>query len=177
VASRSLRKEQRHTPTTESAPDSVRRPAAQHRAFSLAEVAFLLGVPLAWAVLLWFHPSVDRDDVYGSLRDQVATYQIVHVGTLVFIGLMGVALYMLVRDLPGKAARISRLAIGPFVLLYAAYETVIGLATGALVQHANDAPAGERRSCRTPSKACRTTSSWETPASWRRSGRWPGSPP
>jgi hypothetical protein len=57
---------------------------------------------------------------------------------------MGVALYMLVRDLPGKAARISRLTIGPFVLLYSAYETVIGLATGALVQHANDAPAGER---------------------------------
>jgi hypothetical protein len=133
-----------HTPTTERAPDSVRRPAAQRRAFSLAEVAFLLGVPLAWAVLLWFHPSVDRDNVYGSLRDQVATYQVVHVGTLIFIGLMGVALYMLVRDLPGKAARISRLAIGPFVLLYAAYETVIGLATGALVQHANDAPAGER---------------------------------
>jgi hypothetical protein len=133
-----------HTPTTDSAPDSVRRPAAQRRAFSLAEVAFLLGVPLAWAVLLWFHPSVDRDDVYGSLRDQVTTYQIVHVGTLIFIGLMGVALYMLARDQSGKAARISRLAIGPFVLLYAAYETVIGLATGALVQHTNDAPAGER---------------------------------
>jgi hypothetical protein len=57
---------------------------------------------------------------------------------------MGVALYMLVRDLPGMAATISRLAIGPFVLLYGAYETVIGLAVGALVQHANDAPAGQR---------------------------------
>ena len=57
---------------------------------------------------------------------------------------MGVALYMLVRDLPGRAATISRLAIGPFVLFYAAWETVIGLAIGVLVQHANDAPAGER---------------------------------
>ena len=104
----------------------------------------MIGVPLAWAVLLWFHPSTDPDDIYGSLRDQVVTYQIVHVGTLIFIGLMGVALYMLVRDLPGKAATISRLAIGPFVLLYGAWESVIGLATGALVQHANDAPAGER---------------------------------
>jgi hypothetical protein len=68
----------------------------------------------------------------------------VHVGTLIFIGLMGVALYTLVRDLPGKAATISRLAIGPFVLFYSAWETVIGLATGALVQHANHAPAGQR---------------------------------
>jgi hypothetical protein len=119
-------------------------PTAPPRVFNPAEVAFMVGVPLAWAVLLWFHPSTDADDIYGSLRDQVVTYQIVHVGTLVFIGLMGFALYMLVRDLPGKAAAISRLAIGPFVLLYGAWESVIGLATGALVQHANDAPAGER---------------------------------
>lgn len=116
----------------------------QRRSFSIAKAAFLIGVPLAWAVLLWFHPSVAPDDVYGSLRDQVVTYQVVHIGTLVFIGLMGMALYLLVRDLPGRAARISRLAIGVFVLFYAAWETVIGLATGALVQHANDAPAGER---------------------------------
>lgn len=54
------------------------------------------------------------------------------------------ALYLLVRDLPGGAARISRLAIGVFVLFYAAWETVIGLATGALVQHGNDVPADER---------------------------------
>jgi hypothetical protein len=118
--------------------------AARSRGFGPATVAFLIGVPLAWAVLLWFHPSVAPDDVYGSLRDEVVTYQIVHTGTLVFIGLIGVALYLLVRDLPGRAARISRLAIGPFVLFYGVWEAVIGLATGALVQHANDAPAGER---------------------------------
>jgi hypothetical protein len=57
---------------------------------------------------------------------------------------MGVALYLLVRDLPGRAARVRRLAIGPFVLFYAVWEGVIGVATGALVQHANDLPAGER---------------------------------
>ena len=112
--------------------------------FSRLQLAFLIGVPLAWAVLLWFHPDVDRDDMYGDLRDEVTPYVIVHAGTLVFIGLMGVALYMLVRDLPGRAAAISRVAIGPFVLFYAAWEAVIGLATGALVQHANDAPADER---------------------------------
>jgi hypothetical protein len=144
------------TPTAHNGSDSLRvRPAAgnggpppliaQRRAFSLAELAFLVGVPLAWAVLLWFHPDVpDPDNVYGALRDEVTTYQIVHVGTFIFIPLMGVALYMLVRDLPGKAATISRVAIGPFVVCYGAWETVIGLATGALVQHANDAPAGER---------------------------------
>jgi hypothetical protein len=107
-------------------------------------LAFLIGVPLAWAVLLWFHPSVPADDVYGGLRDEVTAYQIVHVGTLIFIPLMGAALYLLVRDLPGTAARISRAAIVPFVVCYGAWEVVIGLATGALVQHGNDVAAGDR---------------------------------
>src|SRR3954470_10843741 len=106
--------------------------------------AFLIATPLAWAGLLWFHPNVDPDNVYRDLRDDVTAYQLVHIGTLVFIGLMGAALYLLVRDLPGHAAKLSRLAIGPFVLLYGAWEAVIGLAIGALVQHSNDAPPGQR---------------------------------
>jgi hypothetical protein len=108
------------------------------------QLAFAIGVPLAWAVLLWFHPDVDPNDVYGSLRDEASTYLIVHVGTLIFIGLIGAALYLLVRDLPGRAARVSRIAIGPFVLLYGAWEAVIGLAIGVMVQHANDSPARQR---------------------------------
>lgn len=59
---------------------------------------------------------------------------VVHIGGLLFIGLMGLVLYMLVRDLPGTAARISRWAIGPFVLFYAAAESTAGIATGVLVQ-------------------------------------------
>jgi hypothetical protein len=112
--------------------------------FTRPLLALTIGVPLAWAVLLWFHPDVDPNHVYADLRDDVVAYQIVHVGTLVFIGLIGLALYLLVRDLPGRAARISRLAIGPFVLFYAAWESVIGLAIGALVQHGNDAPVRQR---------------------------------
>jgi hypothetical protein len=112
--------------------------------FTRPLIAFAIAVPLAWAVLLWFHPDVDPNHVYTDLRDDVVAYQIVHVGTLVFIGLIGLALYLLVRDLPGRAARVSRVAIGPFVLLYAAYEAVIGLAVGALVQHGNDAPVSQR---------------------------------
>jgi len=114
------------------------------RRFTRPQVAFAMGVPLAWAVLLWFHPDVPPDDVYGGLRDEVTTYVIVHVGTLIFIALLGVVLYMLVKDLPGRAARIARIAVIPFVVCYATWETVIRLAIGALVQHANDSPASDR---------------------------------
>jgi len=58
-------------------------------------------------------------DVYGGLRDEVTTYIIVHVGTLIFIALLGLVLYMLVKDLPGRAARIARVAVIPFVVCYA----------------------------------------------------------
>ena len=97
-------------------------------------LAFLLGVPLAWAVLLAFHGAPDPDDIYGSLSDEATRFLIVHVGGLLFIGLMGIALYLLVQDLPGRAARISRWAIGPFVLFYAAAEAIGGVATGLLVR-------------------------------------------
>ena len=46
----------------------------------------------------------------------MTTYIIVHVGTLIFIALLGVVLFMLVRDLPGTAARITRIAVIPFVV-------------------------------------------------------------
>jgi hypothetical protein len=112
--------------------------------FTRRIIAFAVGVPLAWAALLWFHPDVDPDDVYGSLRDDVTPYLVVHVGTLIFIGLMGAALYALVRGMPGTPAKISRLMIGPFVLLYGAWETVVGLAIGVMVQHGNNAPLRQR---------------------------------
>ena len=114
------------------------------RRFTLQQLVLLIGVPLAWALLLLFHAAPGSDDVYASLRDRVTTWQIVHVGTLLCIGLMGIALWLLVRDLPGRAARISRLAIGPFVLFYGAGEAVLGIGTGVLVRHANGVPADER---------------------------------
>jgi hypothetical protein len=99
-------------------------------------LAFLLGVPLAWAVLLWFHPAPDVDDIYGTLQDHVTRWIIVHLGTLLFIGLIGAALYLLVRDLPGPAATFSRVAAaGMFVLFYRAGKAILGVAVGVLVQH------------------------------------------
>jgi hypothetical protein len=114
------------------------------RRFTRPQIAFAMGVPLAWAVLLWFHPDVPPDDVYGGLRDETTAYIVVHVGTLIFIALLAVVLYMLVKDLPGRAARIARIAVIPFVVCYGAWEAVIGLAVGALAQHANDSPASDR---------------------------------
>jgi hypothetical protein len=104
--------------------------------------AFLIGVPLAWAVLLLFHP-MGTGTLYEGLRNAVARGRIVHLGTLVFIGLIGLGLYLLVRDLPGTAARVTRIASAVFVLFYGAWEAVAGLAVPAMVQYTNGLPASQ----------------------------------
>jgi hypothetical protein len=109
--------------------------------FSRTETAFLIAVPLAWAVLLVFHPAPDADDIYGSLRDKATSFIVVHLGSIAFIALMGEALYLLLRDVSGVAARVSRLCIVPFVAFYAAADAIAGLATGILVNEANDGAA------------------------------------
>ena len=107
-------------------------------------LAIGVGVPLAWAAVLLFHGSGPLDDAYGNLHDEATRFVVVHVASVLLIGLMGIALYQVVRDLPGLPARISRLAIGPFVLFYAVGDALQGVATGVLVQHANDVSANQR---------------------------------
>lgn len=111
--------------------------------WSRAVAAFLIATPLAWAGLLLFHP-LGSGQVYDLLRDQVTRWQIVHVGTLFFIALMGLAILLLVRGLTGPAARAARFGAGTFVVFYGAWEAVAGLAVGALALHTNGLPADER---------------------------------
>ena len=115
----------------------------EHRP-SRAEVAFLIGVPLAWAVLLLFHPTGDGDDFYPIVSDQVTPWILVHVGTLLFIPLIALVVYLLLRDVDGVAARVSRMALVPFVLFYAAWEVLVGIALGLMVNEVNGMSAAER---------------------------------
>ena len=124
--------------------ERVRQPAGEARAFSSAEVAFLIGVPLLWAILLLFHPTGDGDEFYPIVRDQVTAFQIVHIGTLLFVPLLACVLYLLLRGVEGGAARVSRIALAAFALLYTAWEVLIGLGVGILAQEVNALPAAER---------------------------------
>ena len=111
--------------------------ATSRRPLSSGEVAFILGVPAAWAILLLFHPGGERDTIYLNLQDNVARFLIVHVGMLIFIPLFAAAVYVLIRDLEGTAARVSRIALIPFVIFYGAFETLQGIGVGTLVDELN----------------------------------------
>jgi len=114
------------------------------RRISRAHVGFLTGVPLAWAVLLLFHPTGDGEDVYPVVSDELTGWLVVHVGTLVFVPLMAVVVHLLLRGVDGGAARLARLALVAFVLFYAAWETLIGIGTGLFVDQVEGMTGAEQ---------------------------------
>jgi hypothetical protein len=131
-------------PSHESAVGSQRvigRPGA----FSPAELAFLIGVPLLWGVLLLFHPGGEGTEVsYAELQDKVTVWMVVHIGMMIFIPLMAAVIYLLLRDVEGTAARIGRIALVPFVVVYGTWEALQGIGVGILVDEVNQLTQAER---------------------------------
>jgi hypothetical protein len=105
---------------------------------------FLVGVPLAWGILLLFHPGGDGDELYNDLRDQVTRMLVVHIGMLIFIPLMAVVIYVLLRGIEGTAALVSRIALALFVIFYGAWEAMYGIGLGILGDAVNGLPESER---------------------------------
>jgi hypothetical protein len=74
----------------------------------------------------------------------VTPFLVVHIGMMLFIPLMAVVVYLLLRGVEGTAARVSRIALVPFVIFYSAWETLQGIANGILVNEVNGLPEAER---------------------------------
>jgi hypothetical protein len=145
-----------NTPTTQSAPSPIqtrhaidngdpRRAQPQRRAFGFAEIAFLIGVPLAWALLLLFHPTGDGEDLYPVVSDEVTAWVIVHLGTLLFVPLLAAVVYVLLRGVEGTAAQVSRVALGSFLLFYITFEVLIGIGVGLLSEAVNGLAGAEQQ--------------------------------
>jgi hypothetical protein len=111
--------------------------------YSRAEAAFLVGVPLAWAVLLLFHPT-GSDDYYVVVSDSVTPWLVVHLGTILFIPLLAAAMFVLLRGIDGTAATVARVALVVFAVVYAAFEVTVGIGSGILGDAINQLPAGQR---------------------------------
>jgi hypothetical protein len=118
-------------------------PTAQRRAFSRPELAFLIGVPLLWGILLLFHPGGDGTEIYLDAQDNVTPFLVVHVGMMLFIPLMAAVVYLLLRGVEGTAAWVSRIALVPFVVFYSAWEVLQGIGVGILVNELNGLPQAQ----------------------------------
>ena len=104
---------------------------------------FLVATPLALAVVLWWHPP-GGDDIYADVRDDVNAWLTVHTAFLLFTPLLGLAAFLLLRGLDGRAATVSRVALVFFLVFYTAYEVTVGVGTGVLVDYANGLPAAQQ---------------------------------
>ncbi len=118
--------------------------ANQPRTFSPAELAFLIGIPLAWGILLLFHPGGEGDEIYLDVQDKVTAFLVVHIGMMLFIPLMAVAILLLLRGVEGTAAWVSRIALVPFVVFYSAWEALQGIGVGILVNELQGIPQADQ---------------------------------
>ena len=114
------------------------------RAFSRNELMFLIGVPLAWAVLLLFHPGGEGDEIYADVHDKLTAWMVVHIGMMFFIPLFAVVVYLLVRGIDGTAAQVTRIGLVLFVVFYGAFELMQGIGVGILANEVNGLPQAER---------------------------------
>jgi hypothetical protein len=120
--------------------EGSRPAAARPGTFSHGELAFLIGVPLLWAILLLFHPGGTGDEIYLDVQDTVTRFLVVHIGMMLFIPLMGVVILQLLRGVEGTAARVSRIALVPFVVFYSSWEVLQGIGVGILANELNGLP-------------------------------------
>jgi hypothetical protein len=103
--------------------------------------ALLIGAPLVFSVLLWFHPMISD---FEGLRDVTTRFQIVHIGMVLAIPLLAIGIYGLLDGLRGRAAAVGRFALIPFVAFYVPYVAFEGIALGVLGEQLNGLPAGQR---------------------------------
>jgi len=103
--------------------------------------ALLIGAPIAFSVLLWFHPMISD---YEGLRDVTTRFQVVHVAMVLALPLLALGIYGLLDGLRGRPANVGRFALIPFVVFYVPYVAFEGIALGVLGQQLNGLPAGQR---------------------------------
>lgn len=110
--------------------------------FSRRELAFIIGVPAAWGILLLFHPL--GETFYTLIDDNITAWLTVHIGMAIFIPLFAGAVYLLLRGVEGTAATISRIGLWVFAIFYAAFEITLGIGTGILTNEVVALPEADR---------------------------------
>ena len=99
--------------------------------------------PLATGLVLLAHPIIDPWHAAGvaGLAPLVAHNDVwlaVHLALLVLFPLSALALLQPVSGMESAPARVARVMLGIFGVLYAGFDTFAGLATGTIVRAARD---------------------------------------
>lgn len=117
------------TRTTIPEPTEPRRPGWR--------TALFVGVPLAWIGVALVHPMGGAGSVYEELRDKADLWLGVHFAQLVLSLGLAAALWITVRGHTTVAATVTRLCIPVYLVFFAAFDSVTGMASGLAIRHAN----------------------------------------
>jgi hypothetical protein len=117
-------------PTEAQTPIGTERDTWLRRALVFTAVAgyFVVGV---------VHPA----DI--EVGDETTLYLWLHVLQPVLILLLAWGIWFLVKDLPGRAAQVGRVAIVPFAIAYSIFDAIAGIAIGVVVREANGLSSAE----------------------------------
>lgn len=103
------------------------------------EKLVVIGSPLTLGTLEIWHPVGSQSQTaFEAILPKINWWITLHILQLPLFGLMALAVFLLVRNLPGKAAIISRVGISFFVVFYTALDSITGIASGILIHHAQN---------------------------------------
>jgi hypothetical protein len=112
-----------------------------------ARRAFMVATPLAFAGLLTQHPT-GGGDFYTGVSENVTAWLAVHYGAAVLFPLMAFVVWLLIRDLRGRAATVARVALPVFAVFYGVWEAMFGIANGLLAKSGNQLDGEAREGVR-----------------------------
>ena len=111
-------------------------PVADERETWLRRGFFAVAV-VGYFILGLIHPAEIE------VGDATTLYIGLHLVQPVFILLLAWGTWLLVKDLPGRAAQVARVAIVPYAIAYSMFDAIAGVALGGIVRQANDASAAD----------------------------------
>jgi hypothetical protein len=124
-------------PEAEPAPSAAAAIEVDDKRATWLRRGFLFLGVVGYIVLGAIHP----DDI--EVGDETALYLWIHLVQPVLILLLAWGTWLLVKDLPGRAAQVARVAIVPYAIAYSIFDAVAGVATGVVVREANGLSASE----------------------------------
>ena len=76
--------------------------------------------------------------------DDASVFVGLHIAQLFLIGGMAFSIWLLVDGVQNRAATVARALIIPYAILYTAFDSIVGIATGTAIQKANELPAADQ---------------------------------
>lgn len=111
-----------------SAAAGVSEPTSRR---TLLRRAFVATAVVGYFILGIVHPASIE------VGDDTTLYLWIHLVQPVLILLLAWSIWLLVEDLPGRAAQIARIAIVPYAIVYSMFDAIAGVALGQVIRQAN----------------------------------------